>query len=435
METVRTGIQLRVLPLLAVTQAKAGNVESSRALFERTLKLILSSIGAVGSFLNPESETIERLCNLAIQQGRAGMDQERRRTFEIALERANQIADRMSQAVMYRNIALAQVRSGEFTESERTVARLYQNVESKEARNHEFKVTATKAVAAAYYDSGNRPLAESYRSKLVHLVQESLNNPRSQAQGLLDLAVLSAHMGDSEQTDLVFKRRQALVARARLGPLEKTQDTLTIVKALIESKQNQLAIKLLGVARQSAIEIRGNNQDFVRAASSLVWQDIALMYAKLGNTYDAIEAGQRIANSQWRVNEEYYRALADLNAGNMQAAVQHLKKTVPVDLDLLAKITRDLARSGDVRSAIECFDLLRAGIAEAPHIKAIKELFATQEEHPDYLEALQALAAARAAAGEENETVQWVQTLSTVEEHIYGLLGAAEGTIKYRQPS
>ncbi len=79
--------------------------------------------------------------------------------------------------------------------------------------------------------------------------------------------------------------------------------------------------------------------------------------------------------------------------------------------------------------------MLRAGIAEAPHIKAIKELFATQEEHPDYLEALQALAAARAAAGEDNETVQWVRTLPTVEERIYGLLGAIEGTIAYRQPS
>lgn len=429
-----TNVQLRTLPELAIAQAKSGGVDTARATFDRVLQLILSSQSTPSPFAGPESRTIPLLVDLAVHQGKAGMYEERRRTLERALEKATQITDRLWRAIVYRDIAVALARGGEGAEFEAVIAGLYRDIQGKELNNHRFKVAATKAVAEAYFDSGNQQFAELYYSKTSHLVNESRKDRQVHIQDLFDLAMLSAYMGDSKRTDHLFQEltSRELKSKTKIkDPLGRTRDTLAIVDALLKSRQHELASKLIQIARQSALKIHYSDETFAARVSSDIWQEIALSSALLGNMHDAVDASRRITMSRFRISEERYRALSDIHSGNLQAAAQHLKKESPVDLDLLAEVTQKLAHSGDVHMAAECFELLRTTMAADPGIKAHKDFFSTDEEHPTYLETLQAVASARAASGDDPQTlIEWASGFPTLEERLYGLLGVAEGLVR-----
>jgi tetratricopeptide (TPR) repeat protein len=423
---IETPIRFTAVHMVALAQAKAGDAASSQRTFQLAMDMI-RPVGDQGCVLGGvELTRIDHWATLAVDQGAAHLPDDMAQTFQVALQRVEQCDDG-PKLDAYRNIAMAQARSGAGAAAEATLAKIYLASTGK-VDSVKLKVQATSDVAVAYHKSGNRRQAESYRDRVVTLVGEALAaKPDDQPPyGLLyDLALLHARMGDSAATSTVFREIDTKWEKGA-----GAQTALSLVHALAESGHPESTLPLLVYADHATrkllkrLQAERMHQDLVNMRGLPLWTQIAHGYARLGQGEAAIKSLRQMPRGYRDLPDDDYRAMAEVQLGNFTAAIRYIKKARRKNPGILADITRQQARLGWVTAAVESFTLLDQTLTTVPRNLEIHPRLQT---HPDFLDTLRAVATARVTSGDIKRTVDWIRELPTPEERVFGLLGAAEG--------
>lgn len=419
---LREGFRIRVLPMIAQAQVMTGDKTSGRTTFQLAKRLILSVPRNTGGFQDRESQMIQRLAELAVLQRAAEMPEEMTHTFQEAVRSASGISDRGAKLLAYKDIAVFQARAKQNDSVTNTLARIDQEATPSDQL---IKVEAAKAVAETYLVGGNKSLAEFYRDRTVELAAVSLrdqSHSEARRAALLAIARLHACMGDINAMKAALLELQTTT----VAQSENIRDALSLITVLLDYRHTEAALGLLDQVRKDAVATPSRTGELESVSQSLLWNDIARDYARLGKVSVALEADKKISIPHFKVGENNYRALADAEAGNLREAVSHLKQATPVNLDLLADLVQRLAHANDADAAVDSFNLLSHLLETSPGHQQHLQRFSTQEKHPEYLSAVRAVGGVQAATRTPEKAFQWAKKLDTAEERVYGLVGVAE---------
>jgi tetratricopeptide (TPR) repeat protein len=422
---LRKGFQLKVLPLIAVAQAKARASSAARANFQLSRDLLLASADDTGGFPNRELLVVEGLAQLGIAQATAGMSDDATDTFHDAVTRASKIADYGTRLLAYSSIAAGQILAGQNLAAESTLDSLDLKMkEGKEDRSSLVRVTRT--IGDAYLTKGNTKQAKWYWTKTVRLARNSLNvspDGPSRSQMLLDLVTVQAKMADFTGVKETFQK-----IRNGPNPIDPIHAAVEIAATFRDSRQFQLAHEWIERARTLAMRQQLKVQNGKTLEGPTIWKRIALTYAELGYVDQAVAANRMIAFAPFRMSTPGYQAIADLNAGNLRSALEHLRVAGSEHIDLMADLTQKLAKTGDLETANISFNLLNDAM-QASSLTNVEEKPGTREDPSAFLQTIRALATAKASHEGIAAAEKWVRAFSAMEAQVYGLLGAVEGTL------
>ncbi|MFN8521690.1 MAG: NACHT domain-containing protein [Chloroflexota bacterium] len=288
--------EVRPTPLdRAVDEARAGNREAARAIFDA------ESLDARA--IQDSNRRTRKLLAIAEAQAQADDRGAARATFDTASGAALAIAHARSRAEALRDVAVAQARSGEFAAAFRTVDLILDRAMSYSLDGITWlKVAALREIAVTQAETGERKVAGTTFATAVELAQ-SIAESRSRVLALRDLAKAQSAVGEREaavatiaaarqprarrsRALMEWERRQeqwdlATIAgcQAELGELQAAHETADAIQAedsrrsaLEEIARAEAAAGDIAAARQTAHKI---GQESGIAASLLL--DIAAL--------------------------------------------------------------------------------------------------------------------------------------------------------------
>ena len=213
------------------------------------------------------------------------------------------------------------------------------------------------------------------------------------------------------------------------------KEMMGLVSALIEGGQTEEATRLF----DRILPLFRVSPPFEKGAyflKTLVWQEIANVYAKLGNVEGMYQAEAQAISERLPLTEtiledaRYYLAEFQLQSGDIQGA----RQTATQARDwTLAGIIRAQAEHGDVAGAQRSLARLEQGWALPEKLQAFRALYKTTEYPVYYHEAMRAVAKARVLAGEVAATLEWARAQRYPDLKAFALLGVADGLLAQQQ--
>ena len=161
---------------------------------------------------------------------------------------------------------------------------------------------------------------------------------------------------------------------------------------------------------------------------TLVWQQIAIIYAKLGEVDGVHQAETQAVLDQlpdtgmlsiaWP-----YLAEVQLQAGDVAGARQTASQADDI------RIVRAQAEHGDVAGAQVGLTAFDRWWALSGRARAQASIYKTTQAHPDHQAAVRAVAKARVVAGDIWATLEWARKYPYPDLKAYALIGFAEGLL------
>ena len=323
------------------------------------------------------------------------------------------------------DVAIAQLKSGDREGAENTIQRLSQHVLSLRGATKD-KIYASLE-DKRLHSLGLNPFRDLGDPKeLAAAVERAARNAESLQdnwmKGLMlrDIAIAQSRLGEYDAAVATLKKMvEARASVHREDPYEVPHyniiDVLKVAKAFIAAGKREEAEKVIQQAVEMVRAIKDENGD-AEAARAVIWQEIAITRALMGDVQGALKAQSEISVTNYVYGTLVFIARAQIKAGDIEGARRMADKIAQTDNPtanaVLAEIVEAQATRGDIKSAILLADSLdkKRAFEKAP--------------------ALRAIAAARVKAGESQQPYDWALAQPTPIEKSYALLGVAEGLLE-----
>ena len=437
-QTLREGLLVKVLPDIAVAQAKANDQISAKETFRRARILVT----AMEEDPIRAADAAEALVGIAVAQGKADMRDAMRVTFEQALRQANRISELRSRFNALQTIAIAQARVKDTKRAQQTFEQLFATSKTPGTPGTiipgellYLRIHGAVKVAEGYWDAGNEKLAETALQRALLLltdfrqVASSSPDSLSYLDNLQEIASLQAKMG---KVKLAESTLQNLYDKSH-DPSSKITATLSVVRSLLEANKNTLAEHYLQSGIHMTKELALDDAQLQSFVSSRIWKEIALAKATLGDLNGAIQADAKVSVYSQKGNETAYRIIGQLHAGDLNGAAQSVQSwsTAQIDAQMLSEIVVMQSQAGNTKETVRTFNILSEVIRGDKGLKQHKAMLNTTEQPPAFLMAIRAVTAARAATGDIKESILWARKQDSPDEIVYALLGVAEGMTQF----
>ena len=214
------------------------------------------------------------------------------------------------------------------------------------------------------------------------------------------------------------------------------KEMMGLVSALIEGGQAEEATRLfdrmLPLVRASPPSAKG--EDFLK---TLVWQEIANVYAKLGNVEGMHQAEaqailEHLPHTETILEDAWcYLAEAQLEVGDIEEARQ---SSLQARDWTLAEIIRAQAEHGDVAGAQRSLARLGQQWVLSKRLQTFSwAIFKTTQYPVYYHAAVRAVTKARVLAGDVQATLEWARKQRHPDLKAFALLGFADGLLAKQQ--
>lgn len=353
-----------------------------------------------------------------------------------ALQAAQEIVDPSTRYYTYEDIAVAQLKIGDLEGAQRTLDMLFANM-TQLKREKPFgssyqKMKSILRIAETYLELQQIAQARLEMIKAFHMYEEL---PTSKKDGNFDslffweaFAVLAGRVGDLEAAQRTLEQIYAISdVKAQAGTIETT---LRVAQALIKGDRHTAATTLVEKGYNLARTLkRGVPNSFEVENYSIVWRQLGVTKALLGDVEGALEADVHIPHGGRTIGKVGYQKIAYVAAGDYDAAFRLVKAEDPVDYDRLLAIVTGQVKKQKMESALEAFNLLKKYVSKILNTFNVDFM---KRRPPDYLKALRAVAGARGRWGTVAQAVAWARSQETPGEKAYALLGVAEALLAKR---
>ena len=434
---LRKGLQLQLLPEMAVLQGMAKDVVSARATLGQAQAMILNARKERND--NEMLRLVPALLEIAIAQGKLQDAQGQAVTLKQATSLVETSSDERKKLSAIGAIALAHIRAGDVPSAMQALS--WANRLVKQSRHETLgglMVQFQLNMARTLVDYGQPQQA-------IRLIREVLAKNNNFSQSRFDHSfykewgrVLAKTKDLKELQEFVKKWRETKVSFPPTHPGEDLLDFLWLSEMFLDAGDKKTASQYLSLALEGAKENKAFALPLIEdptrlveglySTSAMIWSRIAILEARLGNLARAFEAETQIPLGWYRGKSFPYIAEKQLRNGNFAGAQWTAEKSEP---DSLAKIIVAQANYGDVKGAVLSYEKLASMLDSDYAFQQHLAYFNTTEQHPDFLNALRAVSKARVTSGDDfKETVKWARNRPTPDRKVYALLGVAEGRLK-----
>ena len=382
-------IKAQILPEFALAQAKAGDLAGARTILNGAVDEVWAlkdenpdyAIRDIDGYLG--SWSVLALLRIASAQGEIGDITARAITIERAYQLAERLQNNVSKAFSLQWVAVAQVKAEDVRGADATIQRAFQVADMVTTDNYFypkfFKNHFAMKIAEAHIEVGNRASA---RAAIAQALQRAKGYTDERV--FLDIAIAQAKLGDVQGALATTLQNRLTIS-----------DSGQVAKALSDAGQRVDAANVF----QKAVEIAQSTNTL----DALDWNRIAMAKVQIGDIQGAIEAQKQ--------------------AETLAVTHDHTFETVVGDPYFLGKLSAAQAKAGDVRGALQTFNVIPKGTGESydPFTRAAFEF-----------PVLRAVAAAQVKAGDIKGALVWAQNRKWIDESAYALLGVADGLLSQK---
>lgn len=433
------GLRFDLLAEIGIIQAKAGQRKAARATFQK----IFAHISTVTSEnLDPYSDRLsygmDTLFRLALAQGQA----EDPKGQAVTLDYIRSLAPIMPDSYWSRRgnmgpgalLSLMRLRRTSLHQVKAILLAIPELVEKEES---DVNVNIQYFLAEAYAALGQQ---EAALESLQKLPAALLSPPKTNELGLHSPirleAELIARMGKLPRLQSYLKQDFSRISE--LAPWQQAwfwQGMMRLVSALIEGGQvaeaKSLFDRILPLFRASP-SVKGD----AAIHKTFVWQQIAIIYAKLGNVEGVHQAERQAVLDRLPSTEmlrDFWPHLFEfqLKAGDLEGAQQTATRARHEALEYIADIILAQVEHGDVAGAQVSLGALDEWWALSGRSQALASIYRTTQAPPDHHAAVRAVAKARVVDGDIYGTLEWAQKYPYSDLKAYALVGLAEGLLRH----
>lgn len=440
MANLKPGLQRRLIPSIAVLEAKNGNELEARNILKKTIHITLPLKGRVHDGHNGPSEFFFGLLALAVAQAQVGDAAGHKATIKKAVDLVVTTTDNRDRLVDYLTITAQNLtRAGHWHGIESTLTPIHEvqrtlslihEVQSalslireqlpteKERRGKCSDLTARMWDVRVFIDQGNLGRAH----EILNGIPEACKSVHR-----WEWIIIFTRLGKVEQAQQFLA--SILEAQTTNNPLSdfmvNTENRLKAAKVFIAAGRLAAAQGLLQEAIASTTEIIQTNTNIEDRPdfALFVWRNMAVAQAKLGDLQGAQETLRRVPPDAGRGEVLTALVEAQLKVGHFEAA----RRTARDPASHLDAIIATQVTYGDVVGAKLSMAALKKNKDSDEVLQRYRTKYHINEYPRDYQNSVRMVATARVRAGDVSNTILWARSQPSPDLKAFALLGVAEG--------
>ena len=420
---LRKGLQIRILPAIALVETRSGQFSVARSTFKQALALAVPPKKFSSDYGRRDSWWFTDLLAIAEYQHKAKQEDASRATITKALELAQVLSCNDSDFLTRLGlVAVTQVQLGDVAGVERTLSRINElsRKQNKKFGNYN-EALVIQNVAEAFMNQEKHSAAKTILHEFVR---------RKGNWELPAMAVIFAKLGDIETTEKilkkVFKAQKTVKADdPHFNLLVNTETMLKVAEGFWAAGRNLSAKAMLSSAMRAIERMKDQKTEESFGQAYWLWPKVAVVQAKFGK----LQLAQRMLN-QIPIEELKREPLQVILETHLQMGeVEKARKTAQHPAIDLERAIETQARHGDFKGVKISLKALKKTIESNKGLQRYKTMFHINEWPRDYQNAVRMVAKARIKIGEYHETLDWARNQSTPDLRTYALLGVVEGFV------